>query len=145
MAIVLRAKLADSDTANHQGNRLTAGISAGARTGLASVVTGLLLLGSLFLYPVVEMVGGTVVVPAASLNPAPAAGDDPEAAVWVIQLAFEYRMRFNKDVVVEGATTFWVIPYTIIGATIITLLVLFFVIKFFLRMYIKKAIAGSKR
>jgi hypothetical protein len=51
----------------------------------------------------------------------------------------------NKDVVVEGATTFWVIPYTIIGATIITLLVLFFVIKFFLRMYIKKAIAGSKR
>ena len=51
----------------------------------------------------------------------------------------------NKDVVVEGATTFWVIPYTIIGATIITLLVLFFVIKFFLKMYIKKAIAGSKR
>jgi len=53
-----------------------AGISAGARTGLASVVTGLLLLGSLFLYPVVEMVGGTVLVPAASLNPA-AAADAP--------------------------------------------------------------------
>jgi len=28
-------------------------------------------------------------------------GDDPEASVWVIQLAFEYRMRFNKDVVVD--------------------------------------------
>jgi AGZA family xanthine/uracil permease-like MFS transporter len=35
-----------------------AGVSAGARTGLASVVTGILLLLSLVIYPVVNMVGG---------------------------------------------------------------------------------------
>jgi AGZA family xanthine/uracil permease-like MFS transporter len=40
----------------------TAGVEVGARTGLASVVTGLLFLGSLFLYPLAEMVGGAVVV-----------------------------------------------------------------------------------
>lgn len=38
------------------------GISAGARTGLATVVTGFLLIASLFFYPLVEMVGGAVVV-----------------------------------------------------------------------------------
>jgi AGZA family xanthine/uracil permease-like MFS transporter len=40
----------------------TAGVEAGARTGLASVVTGLLFLGALFLYPLAEMVGGAVPV-----------------------------------------------------------------------------------
>ena len=45
-----------------------AGISAGARTGLAPVVTGVLLLGALFFYPVVEMVGGAVVVRADSIG-----------------------------------------------------------------------------
>jgi 2-oxoglutarate dehydrogenase E1 component len=28
-------------------------------------------------------------------------GDDPEAALWGIQLAFEYRMHFHKDIVVD--------------------------------------------
>ncbi|MCB9209565.1 MAG: multifunctional oxoglutarate decarboxylase/oxoglutarate dehydrogenase thiamine pyrophosphate-binding subunit/dihydrolipoyllysine-residue succinyltransferase subunit [Ignavibacteriales bacterium] len=28
-------------------------------------------------------------------------GDDPEAALWVTQLAFEYRQKFNKDVVID--------------------------------------------
>ncbi len=28
-------------------------------------------------------------------------GDDPEAALWAIQLAFEYRMLFHKDIVVD--------------------------------------------
>lgn len=28
-------------------------------------------------------------------------GDDPEAAIWVTQLAFEYRQKFNKDVVID--------------------------------------------
>ena len=28
-------------------------------------------------------------------------GDDPEAALWVTQLAFEYRQKFNKDVVLD--------------------------------------------
>lgn len=55
-----------------------AGISAGARTGLAAVVTGLLLLGSLFFFPVVEMVGGTVAVSAAALG----AVGPPEALVF---------------------------------------------------------------
>jgi adenine/guanine/hypoxanthine permease len=40
----------------------TAGVEVGARTGLASVVTGGLFLGSLFLYPLAEMVGGAVAV-----------------------------------------------------------------------------------
>ena len=45
-----------------------AGISAGARTGQAPVVTGLLLAGSLFFYPLVEMIGGIVTVSAESLG-----------------------------------------------------------------------------
>jgi len=28
-------------------------------------------------------------------------GDDPEAAMWIIKLAYEYRMKFNKDVVID--------------------------------------------
>lgn len=28
-------------------------------------------------------------------------GDDPEAAMWVIKLAYEYRMKFHKDVVID--------------------------------------------
>lgn len=36
----------------------TAGVEAGARTGLASVVTALLFLGALFLHPLVQTVGG---------------------------------------------------------------------------------------
>jgi len=28
-------------------------------------------------------------------------GDDPEAALWVTKLAFEYRQKFNKDVVID--------------------------------------------
>ncbi len=39
-----------------------AGVSAGARTGLASVVCGLLFLLALFFYPLVQMVGGGVEV-----------------------------------------------------------------------------------
>lgn len=28
-------------------------------------------------------------------------GDDPEAAMWIIKLAYEYRMKFHKDVVID--------------------------------------------
>lgn len=35
-----------------------AGVQAGARTGLANIVTALLLLGSLFFYPLAKMIGG---------------------------------------------------------------------------------------
>ncbi|MCF8242377.1 MAG: multifunctional oxoglutarate decarboxylase/oxoglutarate dehydrogenase thiamine pyrophosphate-binding subunit/dihydrolipoyllysine-residue succinyltransferase subunit [Melioribacteraceae bacterium] len=28
-------------------------------------------------------------------------GDDPEATLWVVKLAFEYRQRYNKDVVID--------------------------------------------
>jgi len=35
-----------------------AGIQAGARTGLANIVTALLLIGSLFFYPLAKMIGG---------------------------------------------------------------------------------------
>jgi len=40
----------------------TAGVEAGARTGLASVVTGLLFLAALFFFPLAQMVGGAVEV-----------------------------------------------------------------------------------
>ena len=47
-----------------------AGVSAGARTGLASVVCGLLFLLALFFYPLVQMVGGGVeVAPQVFLHP----------------------------------------------------------------------------
>ncbi|MBW1881671.1 MAG: NCS2 family permease, partial [Deltaproteobacteria bacterium] len=39
-----------------------AGVSEGARTGLASVVTGCLFLAALFFYPLVQMIGGGVVI-----------------------------------------------------------------------------------
>jgi len=42
----------------------SAGIAAGARTGLANVVTGLLFLGALFFAPIVQVVGGGVIHPA---------------------------------------------------------------------------------
>jgi AGZA family xanthine/uracil permease-like MFS transporter len=50
-----------------------AGVAAGGRTGLASVVTALLFLCSLFLYPLVRMIGGGYVVGATTLYPAIAA------------------------------------------------------------------------
>ncbi|MFQ6049346.1 MAG: solute carrier family 23 protein, partial [Phycisphaerae bacterium] len=45
-----------------------AGISAGGRTGLTPIVTAGLLVGSLFFYPVVKMVGQPVMVPAEQLG-----------------------------------------------------------------------------
>ncbi|HUW82275.1 MAG TPA: NCS2 family permease [Phycisphaerae bacterium] len=48
-----------------------AGISAGGRTGLTPIVTGVLLLASLFFYPVVEMVGKPVMVPPEHLGAVP--------------------------------------------------------------------------
>jgi len=47
-----------------------AGVSAGARTGLASVICGILFLLALFFYPLVQMVGGGVeVAPKVFLHP----------------------------------------------------------------------------
>jgi adenine/guanine/hypoxanthine permease len=45
-----------------------AGIAAGARTGLASVVTAALLLASVFAYSLVEVIGASVAVPASVLG-----------------------------------------------------------------------------
>jgi AGZA family xanthine/uracil permease-like MFS transporter len=51
-----------------------AGVAAGGRTGLASVVTAALLLGSLFLHPLAQLMGGGVPGPAgATLHPVTAA------------------------------------------------------------------------
>lgn len=52
-----------------------AGIAAGARTGLAPIVTAVFLILSLFFFPVVEAIGGTVAVGAPSLGVATAAPD----------------------------------------------------------------------
>src|SRR2546427_10963444 len=45
-----------------------AGVAAGGRTGLASLVTAALFLASLFLYPLVRMIGGGDVVGQAALS-----------------------------------------------------------------------------
>jgi AGZA family xanthine/uracil permease-like MFS transporter len=47
----------------------SAGIAAGARTGLASVVTGLLFIAAIFFEPLVKTVGGGVVTPSGVLYP----------------------------------------------------------------------------
>ena len=46
-----------------------AGVAAGGRTGLASIVTAALFLGSLFLHPLVRMIGGGFVVGQTTLYP----------------------------------------------------------------------------
>jgi len=48
----------------------SAGINVGARTGLAAVVTGILLLASILAYPFVEVLGTVIRVPAYYLHPA---------------------------------------------------------------------------
>jgi AGZA family xanthine/uracil permease-like MFS transporter len=50
-----------------------AGVAAGGRTGLASLVTAVLFLGSLFFYPLVRMIGGGYVVGGTTLYPTIAA------------------------------------------------------------------------
>jgi AGZA family xanthine/uracil permease-like MFS transporter len=47
----------------------SAGVAAGGRTGLASLVTATLFLLSLFAYPLVKMIGGGVTVGTATLYP----------------------------------------------------------------------------
>jgi AGZA family xanthine/uracil permease-like MFS transporter len=51
----------------------SAGVAAGARTGLAAVVTAACFLLSLFLYPLVRAIGGGVAVGGATLYPVIAA------------------------------------------------------------------------
>jgi len=50
----------------------------------------------------------------------------------------------TKDVTIEGATTFWVIPYTAIAIVIITIIILIVFVRFLLKMYIKKALKNSR-
>ncbi len=47
----------------------TTGITAGARTGLAAIVTGLLFLAAIFFSPLVELIGGAVMVGEVALHP----------------------------------------------------------------------------
>ena len=47
----------------------TAGISAGARTGLSSVVVAILFILSLFIYPIVRMVGAGIAIGEATFHP----------------------------------------------------------------------------
>jgi len=46
----------------------SAGINAGARTGLAAIVTGILLLASILAYPLVEVFGTVIEVPVSHLS-----------------------------------------------------------------------------
>lgn len=43
----------------------------------------------------------------------------------------------QRDVALEGSTTFWVLPYTALGVALLILIVLFIIIRFFLKQYVK--------
>ncbi len=49
-----------------------------------------------------------------------------------------------RDLTIEGKTTLWVIPYTALAVILGGLVILFFVLRFILRWYIRRAIARSK-
>ena len=51
----------------------------------------------------------------------------------------------QRDVVLEGSSTFWVIPYKIIGGIVIGLIILFFAVKFLLRWYVGRQVSKSRR
>lgn len=50
----------------------------------------------------------------------------------------------TKDITIEGATTFWVIPYVAIGVFIVVLIVAIVILRFILKMYISRAIKNSR-
>lgn len=51
----------------------------------------------------------------------------------------------DRDVTIEGVTTFWVLPYTVIGIAIVALIVIFFILKFMLRAYVRSQVTKSRR
>jgi hypothetical protein len=44
----------------------------------------------------------------------------------------------KRDVAIEGTTSFWVIPYTIIGSTLVALVAIFLLVRFLIRLYIRR-------
>ena len=50
----------------------------------------------------------------------------------------------KRDVVLEKAVTFWVIPYKIIAGIIVTVVILFFVIRWLLKRYVRSQISKNK-
>lgn len=50
----------------------------------------------------------------------------------------------HRDVTIEGVTTFWVIPYTALAIIAVSLIALFFILRFLLKWYVRRAIARSK-
>lgn len=50
----------------------------------------------------------------------------------------------QRDVTIEGTTTFWVIPYTALGVILVTLIIVVVLLRFLLKWYVKRAIAKSK-
>ncbi len=51
----------------------------------------------------------------------------------------------QRDVVVEKQTNFWVIPYTIIGTTLVALLALIFIIRMMIKSYVKSQMKKYQR
>lgn len=47
----------------------------------------------------------------------------------------------ERDIALESSTSFWVIPYTALAVILISLIILFFVIRFLIQMYIKNQIS----
>lgn len=50
----------------------------------------------------------------------------------------------QKDVTIEGTTTFWVIPYTALGVILAGFIIIVLLLRFLLKWYVKRAIARSK-
>jgi hypothetical protein len=50
----------------------------------------------------------------------------------------------QRDIALEKSTSFWVIPYTALAVIAITLVILFFIIRFLLKLYIKNQISKIK-
>lgn len=51
----------------------------------------------------------------------------------------------QRDVTVEGVTTFWVIPYTALAIIFAAVIVLIIILRFLLRWYVGRAIKNSKK
>lgn len=51
----------------------------------------------------------------------------------------------TRDVTIEGATTFWVIPYTALAVIIVAVIIAIIIIRFLLKWYVKQAIKKSRK
>lgn len=51
----------------------------------------------------------------------------------------------KRDATIEGTATFWLIPYTAIAVILVGVVILFFVVRFLLAWYVRRAIRNTKK